>query len=65
MTSHISAKMTQPIVLVWGGENPRFFFFFDRDAQNSVLFSFKGRALWIPLPSLLEMVEGDIITAMS
>jgi len=50
MTFHISGKVNQPIVLVWGTENPHVTLEDDRDAQNCVLCIFKGKALWIPLP---------------
>jgi hypothetical protein len=51
MTFNISGKVNQPIVRVWGTENPYVTLEDERDAQNCVLCSFKGKGLWIPLPS--------------
>ena len=60
MTFHISGKENQPIVLVWGTENPHVILEDDRGAQNYVLCSFKGKALWIPLPPFLVMGQAKL-----
>lgn len=65
MTCHISGKVNQPIVLVWGTENPHVTLEDDRDAQNCVLCSFKGKAYGSPPPPFLRAGAGNTITANS
>jgi hypothetical protein len=50
MTFHISGKVNQTFDLVWGIENPHVTLEDDKGAQNCVLCSFKGKALWIHFP---------------
>jgi hypothetical protein len=52
MTFHFSGKLNQPIVLVWGTENPHVTLKDGRDAQNFVVCSFKGKGLWIPINTI-------------
>jgi hypothetical protein len=58
MTFHISGKVNQPLFLVWGTENPHVTLEDERNAQNCVMYSFKGKGLWIPHPPFFGRVGG-------